>query len=214
MKVSDSRIAELSPVVKYMFLKWREFMFYKVNFNLPHSEIHAAPHCERVLLYSLIMGENVFGEDVEKLTALAHASVFHDTRRHNDYGDIGHGARAALYYQSFCKENSDIDFHPEAVYMMRYHDMDDIKGIEAIKTEFGFASDDVIMLYSIFKDSDALDRWRLGSRGLNVRYLRTDAAKSLINYSHQIVEETMPQRLRWEIESLVNKVLDSKYSKV
>lgn len=35
------------------------------------------------------------------------------------------------------------------------------------------------MLYQIFKDADALDRFRLGSDGLEVRYLRTDAAKGL-----------------------------------
>lgn len=43
-----------------------------------------------------------------------------------------------------------------------------------------------ILLYQIFKDADALDRFRLGPDGLDVRYLRTDAAKELYEYAKMV----------------------------
>lgn len=41
---------------------------------------------------------------------------------------------------------------------MRYHDLDDSKGVEAIRKAFGKDADRVVRLYEIFKDADALDR--------------------------------------------------------
>ena len=36
------------------------------------------------------------------------------------------------------------------------------------------------MLYRLFKDADALDRYRFGPKALNERYLRTVAARELL----------------------------------
>ena len=49
-------------------------------------------------------------------------------------------------------------YHPETVYLMRYHDLDDSKCVEAIRKAFGKDADRVVRLYEIFKDADALDR--------------------------------------------------------
>ncbi|MCM1092346.1 MAG: hypothetical protein NC421_00145 [Lachnospiraceae bacterium] len=192
MKVPQKEIDGLSPIVKDLFLQWRDFLYNRVKFNMPDSEIHAAGHCERVLLYALIIGHEIFGDNPYVLTALAHASVFHDTRRQDDYLDTGHGARAAVYYKQFCDESPDIDFIPEARLMMKYHDIEDKRGKVGIKHDFQGSLPRMLKLYDIFKDADALDRWRLGHGGLDPRYLRTERAKTMVEYSRRIVTETMP----------------------
>lgn len=191
MKVPQKEIDGLSSVVKDMFLQWRDFLYDRVSFNMPDSRIHAAGHCERVLLYALIIGYEIFGDNRHVLTALAHAAVFHDTRRQDDYLDTGHGARAAVYYRQFCDAAPDIDFMPEAQLMMKYHDIDDMRGKVGIKHDFQGPLPRMFKLYDIFKDADALDRWRLGDDGLDPEFLRTEQAKGMVEYSHRIVNETM-----------------------
>lgn len=93
--------------------------------------------------------------------------------------------------------------------MMRYHDIDDMRGKVGMKRDFHGSLPRMFKLYDIFKDVDALDRWRLGNGGLDPRYLRTEQAKNIVEYSHRIVNETIPedQRLRIDemIENLKNK---------
>ena len=165
-------------------------------------------NCERVLLYVLILGADILGADNDALDILAHAAIFHDTRRQDDYLDIGHGARAAVYYEQFCQDNDNIEFHPESVALMRYHDLDDTVGKEAIQMHFGTEESRVQSLYDIFKDADALDRWRLGGRGLDPKYLRTDKAKILTDYSHRIVKETIPGELLDKIDNTVREMME------
>ena len=195
MNIPASEIDRLPPVVKEKFILWDNFMHRRLQFNMPDSPYHAAPHCERVLLYALILGEKIFKNETDILDILAHTSIFHDTRRLDDYLDTGHGARGALYYEQFCSDNRDIEFHPESAYLMRYHDIDDSVGIEAIRKRFGEKSDRVLTLYAIFKDADALDRWRLGCHGLDPSFLRTDPAKHMTLYSLRIVGETTSPEL-------------------
>ena len=209
MSIPKAELDRLTPTVRKMFLEWDDFMHTRVHFNMADSKIHSLPHCERVLLYALIMGEQIFGDDKDALTALAEAAVFHDTRRQDDYLDTGHGARAAVYYKKFCDEHPDMKCYRETEYMMRYHDLDDKVGREAIEKDFGADAPRALKLYEIFKDSDALDRWRLGHNGLDPKYLRTEESKRLTEYSRRIVKETMPADLLAEIERHVDEVLES-----
>lgn len=64
--------------------------------------------------------------------------------------------------------------------VMAFHDRDDVLG-EAALTE----QESGVLLYHIFKDADALDRFRLGPNGLDIRYLRTAEGKSLYRYAEQ-----------------------------
>lgn len=210
MTVPKKEIDRLPPIVKDLFLQWRDFLYDRVTFNMPDSEIHAAGHCERVLLYALIIGHDIFGDNLYVLTALAHAAIFHDTRRQDDYLDTGHGARAAVYYRQFCDESHDIDFIPEAQLMMRYHDIDDKRGKVGIKRDFNGSLPRIFKLYDIFKDADALDRWRLGDGGLDPKYLRSSEAKEMVEYSHRIVNETMPEELRHRIDEMIENLKNEK----
>lgn len=207
MNIPESELQKLSPAVRDTFVKWDGFMDRNVKFNMPDSEIHAAAHCERVLLYALVIGEQIFGDDPEPLEILAHAAIFHDTRRQDEYLDTGHGARAAVYYEDFCKGRNDISFHPESVYLMRYHDLDDAVGEDAVRKRFGDDADRVLKLCAIFKDADALDRWRLGSKGLDPRFLRTLPAKNMTDYSRRIVRETIPAEQLARTEEEVNRII-------
>ena len=202
------QIEQLSPLVKDMFLQWANYLHDRVDFNMPDSFFHAAPHCERVLLYALILGEKILGNKPDALEALAHASIFHDTRRLDDYLDTGHGARGAIHYEQQCRQDSELHYHPESVFMMRYHDLDDTKGIEAIRNNFKDQHQLPILLYKIFKDADALDRWRLGDNGLDPRYLRTEQARLMTGFSRMIVDITTPPVVKHKIEMIINKFLD------
>lgn len=208
--VPDYEIDKLTPTVRELFTRWRDFMYQRVKFNMADSVIHAAEHCERVLLYALIIGEEIFGDDERMLTALAHASVFHDTRRQDEYLDTGHGARAAVYYRQFCDKNPDIEYMPEAALMMKYHDIADPRGKASIKKEYHGALPTMIQLYDIFKDADALDRWRLGDHGLDPKYLRTNSARRLTQYSRRIVIETMDPEILKSITDEVNRIIAEK----
>lgn len=44
-----------------------------------------------------------------------------------------------------------------------------------------------VLLYQLFKDADALDRFRLGPEGLDVNYLRTSYAKELVEFSQTLL---------------------------
>lgn len=195
---------------KNTFRQCDKFLHDKVDFTHPESLIHAVPHSERVLLYALILAESEMPGDDSAREILAHASVFHDTRRFDDYLDVGHGARAAVHYQEYCEKHPEMKFHPEAVYLMRYHDLDDKLGIQAIKKDFGTDADRVLKLYAIFKDADALDRWRLGSQGLDPKYLRTATAKGMTEFSHDVVKATMSPELLDEIDREVKRIIKAK----
>lgn len=72
---------------------------------------------------------------------------------------------------------------------MSYHDRDDPVGIKAMKQKKPPLKDE-ILLYKIFKDADALDRFRLGPNGLDPRFLRTKEAKGLVSYAKKVWEES------------------------
>lgn len=164
---------------------WVQFMEEKVVFSLAESSIHTKAHCTRVLLYALLIG--AYTQQSERnMDALGMAAVFHDTRRQDDWLDVGHGQRAADYYQKFCVENR-LDYDERAYFIMAYHDCDDTLGLDALKERF---TDDpcTVLLYQIFKDADALDRFRLGLTALDAKYLRTEQAKKMLDFAKATLE--------------------------
>lgn len=189
MSLPKKTLDSLDLGVKNLHSDWSGFLKEKLNFSHPETTIHGLPHTERVLLYALMLGDKLFKGDKKSNEILAHASVFHDTRRLDDSYDVGHGARAAEYYKQFSKEKG-LKYYPEAAMIMSFHDIDDDKGFEAIKKEFGEQAANVLALYKVFKDADALDRWRLGRGGLDPKYLRFPESKELLNFSKNLVKET------------------------
>ena len=170
------------------FEKWNGFMEQRVEFWNRASVHHTKAHCRRVLLFALMLAD-ARGLSLRERDILAMASVFHDSRRQSDMPDIGHGWRAAEYYKEFCELESGIAWEPLCAAVMRWHDRRDEEGVEAIRSGFPEEKSGVL-LYQMFKDSDALDRFRLGPRGLDVRFLRTDEARALCGFAERLWTES------------------------
>ena len=184
-------IDNLPAQVKIPYLPWTEYMESNLSFNLANSEIHTKGHSERVLLYALLIGERMAENTKTDLCVLAHTAIFHDTRRLDDGLDTGHGARAASYYMKYCEINTDIAFLKPASLVMKYHDRDDETGIKAIAQSIPNEAERTIRLYRIFKDADALDRFRLGANGLDTRFLRHQEAVQLVDFARDLVRQTV-----------------------
>lgn len=204
MIIENAVIEQLSEPVRRLFLKWRQQMYSAVSYNRPDSAVHGMEHYERVLLYALMIAEKEFPGDEKAAEILAHAAVWHDSRRLDEYLDTGHGARAAVYYHRYSEENPEMTYHPESEVLMKYHDLADNIGNEYISKTFGDAGY-VTRLFHIFKDADALDRWRLGDTGLDSRYLRTDSARQLLDFSRELVRRTTDPDWLEEISAEVRR---------
>ena len=175
-----------------MFSYWRDEMYSKLKFwTLDDGiDIHTEGHCERVLLLALKIGEKR-QLLLRSMIALCHASIFHDTRRKDNYLDRGHGDRAADYYKEFCEKNS-MKFLPEVFASIKYHDRNDEEGEEYIRREA--PADEMegwLEVYRDFKDADALDRFRLGPWGLNESFLRTEQSRELVDFARELVDKTI-----------------------
>lgn len=180
------QLPEAKKIKKY-YEPWLNIMEENLEFWMKNSEKHTKMHCARVMLYALLIGkERNLPED--EMEVLAQASAFHDSRRQDDWLDTGHGGRAAAYYEEYCKENSKVRYDERTRLVIAYHDRDDQQGIEALSMMEDKLFDS-ILLYQIFKDADALDRFRLGSGGFNSKYLRTSEAKSLVIYAKEVLKK-------------------------
>lgn len=207
MNIPESIISQQSHRVQVFFRYWEPFMENNVEFwqIAGDLDIHTQGHCERVLMHALRIGDERKVSD-RQLLALAHASIFHDTRRKDNYLDTGHGARAAEYYKGYCSESLNgadgsyktdtykaLVFLPEAYSVVWYHDRDDELGEKYIRDHGGDNSDNWLEVYHIFKDADALDRLRLGTWCLDPKYLRTEESKKMTGFAQMLVETTIPK---------------------
>lgn len=175
------------PTIAERYHYWQDFMAHKVAFNQFASEAHTKQHAARVLLHALVIGARR-GLRATDLDVLGAAAAFHDARRQDDWLDTGHGQRAADYYRTFCADaTNNLSFDQRVYLTMAFHDRDDELGREAF-AQHGLAESTI--LYSMFKDADGLDRFRLGPNALNTRMLRTPEAHELVNFARELVETT------------------------
>lgn len=193
MNTPEEILKKQPEEVQQMFRYWMDFMEHRVEFwTIPGDlDIHTQGHCERVLLHALRIG-NQRVVKLRPMIALAHAAIFHDTRRKDNYLDTGHGDRAADYYHEFC-EKQHLHFLPEAFAAIKFHDRDDHLGEEYIAKEAKDEAPLWLEVYRDFKDADALDRLRLGTWCLDERFLRSDEARQMPSFAQQLVEATIPR---------------------
>ncbi len=182
--ITDISMKEyLSDAVVADWEKWASFLKNEVEFWHKVSEFHTVAHCERVLLFALVIAERKGLSGAQRET-LAKAAVFHDSRRLDDWYDVGHGRRAADYYREYCGLHG-MEFDPVCFEIMAWHDRHDEDGLAEIRRKFP-GREDACLLYQVFKDADALDRFRLGPGGLDVRYLRTSEARELYGFAKKV----------------------------
>lgn len=173
--------------IKKPYERMFTFMEETIVFWLPDSEWHTKTHCARVLLLALLIGQQK-GLSEGEMEKLGMAAVFHDSRRLDDGIDIGHGSRAAEYYKDYCREH-DLPYDELTYYITFYHDQDDSLGLSEIKKSSSL-SERAVLLYQIFKDADALDRFRLGPDALNVNFLRTEEAHRLVDFAKDLLRKS------------------------
>lgn len=197
MNIPEDIINQQTVRVQSLFRYWESYMEHNIEFwQIPGDlDIHTQGHCERVLMHALRIANMRHVSD-RQILALSHASIFHDTRRKDNYLDTGHGARAAEYYKEYCNRanQTNIIFLPEAYAAVWYHDRDDELGEEYIRRHAGDDAYKWLEVYHIFKDADALDRLRLGTWCLDPKYLRTDEAKGMMDFAQRLVEATIPKK--------------------
>ena len=155
----------------------------KMNFE-HSSTIHGEKHCKHVLIFSLMLAYFYDLDDCD-IDILAEASLYHDTGRLHDGEDRKHGTYSAKKYKRFCK-------HPDPIvlFLMKYHCKPDKEGICAIEEtkELAVQKERVQLLFEIFKDADALDRFRLGHYGVDITQLRTEEARKLVLAAYHILD--------------------------
>lgn len=201
MRIPDNIIDRQDAVVREYFRYWDAYMEQKVEFwEIPGDlDIHTQGHCERVLMHALRIGA-ARGVSERQLLALSYASIFHDTRRKDNYLDTGHGERAAGYYKEYSENSACADsdgalamkYLPEAYAAIWYHDRDDEMGEEYICEQAGPEAGEWLEVYRIFKDADALDRLRLGTWCLDPAYLRTPEARTMVDFAQHLIEASIP----------------------
>ena len=171
----------LTPSEQREYERWRVFLYERVPFLHEDSACHDKDHCARVLLFAHLLAK-ACSLTQQQREALSAASVFHDCCRFDDGRDVGHGQRAANRYRSVCGMLG-LAYDELVYFIMAYHDRHDREGEAAIRSSFPDAAENVIRLYRIFKDADALDRFRFGPHELNETYLRTKEARALIPFA-------------------------------
>lgn len=179
---------------------WEKFLDAYVEFWHYVDELHTKSHAKRVLLFSQVIAEKK-NMNTEDRQALAQAAVFHDSRRVNDWYDTGHGKRAAQYYREFCKNGDSkkeaLQFDRRTYYTIAMHDRPDADGEAAIRKSFPEPSEQnrALLIYRVFKDADALDRYRISLDALDPKYLRTEEAAGMTEAAKRIVTDVLGRPL-------------------
>lgn len=177
-------LPECAPV-KECALRFLDLLDTHIEFWHKASRVHTAAHVRRVLLFALLLG-HAHGLSDQDMDLLGTAAIYHDSRRQNDWQDIGHGKRAADYYRA-SHADLGLPFRPSCYDAIYWHDRPDKEGIRHIENN-PEAQANGVLLYQIFKDADALDRFRLGPAGLDVNYLRTEPARELVPFAQWVWE--------------------------
>lgn len=148
------------------------------------SDGHGLNHNIRVAFnaYIISSNENISEDD---FLIIMDACKYHDIGRKNDLEDKLHGTRSSemlsfiedkytkeeLNYLKtiiICHSLNDKDFEKVAI-------KNKIKDIKRCKK-----------MHEILKDSDGLDRVRLHYPYVNIKYIRTETAKKMITFSHEL----------------------------
>lgn len=159
------------------------------------SHIHGMGHIERTTFLAFVLG--VLSKlDKENLKLLLKCAMYHDTGRVDDSVDCLHGMRSANIIKAHnLVESEHLNLVMAAV---EGHSMND-SDFNNIAKKYGVENNpQCVQLYKLLKDADALDRCRLPSASLDIKYLRTEQAKQLVmaafelkyNYDYFVEELT------------------------
>lgn len=146
---------------------------------------HGKDHPLRVLmLVTFIVDELALG--AESLETVYKAAAFHDAGRVNGQMDPVHGELGAKWYRQHCGEDQKVEF------LIKYHSLDDEEAMQDLaKMDFAAQEkDELLLLYQILKDADALDRVRFkyyGHGALDEKFLRLKISKKLVSVAYALL---------------------------
>ncbi len=185
--------------------KFLEQKMSDLNSNAPikRKGIHGHSHSDRVTMLAFIIAQREgINLDNRMLDILASAGYYHDIGRILNQGP--HAKRSVKLVdkkklvhsngEAYSKEDMNI---LKAV--INAHEGNEEKAIKMLN-KYGVEPQDIdstLMLTSILRDADALDRARLSSKAsmnLKPRFLKTKAAKGLIDFSFQF--EALTQNVK------------------
>ena len=137
------------------------------------SLVHGVDHLTRVFILQELICNRLEAQNVPvNREALRWASSVHDVGRIDDGIDAEHGSRSAQWIKDNLSDRMSLELLDLVTYIVHWH----------------VPSDDMAptmtMELQVLKDADALDRIRIGD--LNTSYLRTDAARSLVDVAEDL----------------------------
>lgn len=151
----------------------------KESWLLHDSYVHGVGHLARVFIMQELICDllNEQGITVNR-DATRYAAMAHDVGRTHDDHDSDHGWRSADWIKNNLTDQMTPELLDTVTYIVHWHVPPDNDAPE-MTTEL-----------QVLKDADGLDRVRLGD--LNVSYLRTDAAKELVDIAEQLYNLSLP----------------------
>ena len=145
--------------------------------------IHGAGHAKRVLLLSAILAD-LNGLTTTEKDILYHGAVYHDIGRTCNGVDDTHGLKSWRKVKALgILDKKSEEFERALEYVITNHSISDVK-VKAFTN--GCESIRVKLIFELLKDSDGLDRIRLGD--LKVKYLRNEHSRELVEVSRRIYE--------------------------
>ncbi len=165
------------------------------KYELPKG-IHGYLHALRVMIYAFYMA-SLLGCTKCEIQLLLCAAKYHDIGRKDDSEDVLHGSYSAEWIINHVSNMDEME-KQIVCFLVEAHSCPD-KMAEKIMERWQLPdSARGILLATILKDADALDRYRLHMRALNQGFLRNDVAKKLMKaafvFHHYVLE-------RWLIEN-------------
>ena len=145
------------------------------------SAVHGVGHIERVMLLGALLA--MLEEESESNTVLLmDMCSYHDTGRVSDWLDEFHGSRSCFKLEELTGRSGEelkMTMAGVEAHSRKDSDMDSVIA-KYLPDDFERAK----RLALLLKDADGLDRVRIGD--LDPRFMRTDAAKSLTEFSEYL----------------------------
>jgi hypothetical protein len=153
--------------------------------------IHGSRHSERVLLHALYLADRLgVSDEVEKMV-LIYAAAFHDIGRIMDGEDCMHGRLSWEKLERLGLRES-IHLNEGSIEILRFiienHCVEDCESLMLLEESDIKDKETCWRLYKIFKDSDGLDRVRIGVHMLDPNMLRFDISRELCGFAAQLAD--------------------------
>lgn len=149
--------------------------------------IHGYNHTYRVWILCMKLAQlmKLSKEDTRLLLICA---AYHDIGRTNNLVDDEHGVKS---YNKALQNDllpSDLDEDDKRIirFVIENHSLNDAEARERMNAYSLSNLERVWRLYLVFKDADGLDRCRIND--LNVKYLRTKEAESVVKFAYELLK--------------------------